>query len=134
MRKKRKNRSEVDILKDKAWTVFSKYIRLRDPYCVTCLEEGKQVISENAGHFYHNCLDFHEDNVNGQCVRCNKWLSGNLSIYSNYLLRKLGQQRFDELYILHYRDMKSQKREAEYYKEIIDTYEKKIEELAKKGL
>lgn len=123
MRRKRKNRTELDKLKDKAWRVFSAWVRARDPYCITCLVADKMVPSANAGHFHHNCLDFDEENVNGQCVYCNKWMSGNLNLYSIYLLKKLGKKRFEKLNIRHFRDMGAQKHDEEYYKKIIKKYE-----------
>lgn len=115
-------RPKWKIRKDEAWKVFSIWIRNRDKYCITCKEEGKMVPSEQAGHFYHNVLDFDEENVNGQCIRCNHFKSGNLAPYSNYLLKKLGKKKFEELNIRHFRDMKAQKHEEQYYKDIINKY------------
>lgn len=127
-------RSKLDRLKDNAWDTFSKYIRLRDPYCVSCIyddeEKNKKVLSQQAGHFHHNCLDFDEENVNGQCIRCNHFKSGNLAPYSIYLLKKLGKKKFEALYIRHFRDMKAQKHDEEYYQNIVDTYKNKIKELS----
>jgi len=115
-------RAKKDRLKDNAWKTFSEYIRKRDKKCFTC----PNGLAENAGHFYHNVLDFDEENINGQCVRCNKWLSGNLAIYSHNLLVKIGKKRFDDLYIRHYRAMKSEKHEEKYYEDIISKYKEKI--------
>lgn len=111
-------RSQKQILKDKAWKVFSKWIRNRDKKCVTC----PNGLAENAGHFWHNVLDFDEENINGQCVRCNKWLSGNLAPYSVYLLRKLGKKKFDALDIRHTRAIGGEHRTEEDYQKIIDKY------------
>jgi len=97
MRRKKKNRSQKEILKDKAWAIFSKWIRTRDPLCVTHLVMGKQTPSENAGHFWHAKLDFDEININGQCVNCNKWNSGRLAEYSTYLIEKYGIDEFNAL-------------------------------------
>lgn len=82
-----------------AVTHFHKYIRKRD--------EGKPCIScgtyttLQAGHFYsagHNpSVRFNEDNVHGQCKRCNYFLSGNLVPYQRNLIEKIGQERFNEL-------------------------------------
>ena len=117
-------RTKRQILRDKAWKVFSQWIRKRDPYCVTHLVMGKQVPSENAGHFHHNVLDFDEENINGQCINCNKWNSGRLAEYSIYLLKKLGKKKFDALNIRHFRAMKAEKHDEQYYQDIIDKYEK----------
>ena len=111
-------RPKIARLKDRAWATFSLWIRTRDKKCVTC-PNGK---AENAGHFFHAVLDFDEENINGQCVRCNKWLSGNLAVYSVYLLKKLGKKKFDALNIRHYMAMKGEKRSEQDYEEIIEKY------------
>lgn len=65
-----------------ATTHFNKFIRLRDQNkgCVSC---GAPV--QHAGHFYsgghYSALRFLENNVHGQCIRCNKHLHGNLNEY-----------------------------------------------------
>lgn len=118
-------RSKRERLKDNAWTIFSQYIRLRDKRCVTC----PNGLAENAGHFWHAVLDFDEENVNGQCVRCNKWLSGNLAVYAVYLLKKLGKKKFDALDIRHTRAIGEGKHYEEYYEEIIERFKGKIKEL-----
>lgn len=117
-------RTKLARLKTNAWDTFSKYVRLRDKKCFTC-----PGLAEQAGHFYHNCLDFDEENIHGQCKRCNHFLSGNLAVYSHNLLQLIGKKKFDALYIRHYQDMKSQKREEKYYEDIIKKYKKKIEKL-----
>ena len=117
-RKKRKQRSPDAIWHDKAWTVFSRWIRNRDKKCVTC----PTGLAENAGHFWHNVLDFDEININGQCVRCNKWLSGNLAAYSTYLIKKHGLKKFNELDIRHTKAIGGEVRTIEDYKAIIDKY------------
>lgn len=122
-------RSKRERLKDNAWQTFSKYIRTRDRRCFTC--PGG---SENAGHFHHNCLDFDEENIHGQCVRCNKYLSGNLSVYAVNLLRLLGKKKFDALTIRHYRFIKSQKYDEKYYEDIIEKYKKKINDIEMKNM
>ncbi len=123
----KKKRSKKDILKDKAWKIFSKYIRARDKRCVTC-DKG---LAENAGHFWHAVLDFDEMNVNGQCVRCNKWFSGNLAPYSTYLIKKYGIKKFKDLEIRHYRAIGGEYRTESDYEELIEKYTNKYEEICK---
>ena len=113
----RKKRSQREILKDKAWKVFALWIRERDKRCVTC-----NGLAEQAGHFFHNILDFDEENINGQCVRCNHWLSGNLAVYSTYLLNKLGEKGFKDLDLRHTLAMRGEKKDEEYYVKIIEKY------------
>jgi len=121
---KKKKRSPKEILRDKAWSTFSKWIRKRDPFCVTHLVMGKKIPSENAGHFWHAVLDFDEDNINGQCVNCNKWNSGRLAEYSKYLIEKIGIKKFKELDIRHTMAMDGEYRTEEDYQNIIKKYEK----------
>lgn len=101
---KQRNRMSYKSLHRKAWKIFSLWIRKRDNFtCFTC---GKKDGIMNAGHFYHNYLDFDEQNINCQCSYCNKWLSGNLAIYAERLIEKYGirvfknlsQRRFKVLY------------------------------------
>jgi hypothetical protein len=78
---------------------FHKFIRTRDKDqpCISC---GKYTTLQ-AGHFYsagyHPSVKFNEDNVHGQCKRCNYFLSGNLLPYKENLLKKIGQERFDKI-------------------------------------
>lgn len=89
----------VSQLKGIAVTHFHKFIRNRDhgQPCISC---GKYTTLQ-AGHFYsagHNPIGkFNEDNVHGQCVRCNLYLSANLIPYRQNLIEKIGQERFDKL-------------------------------------
>ena len=45
----------------------------------------------------HPSVKFNEDNVHGQCKRCNYFLSGNLLPYRDNLILKIGQERFDKI-------------------------------------
>jgi len=78
----------------KAQIVFNKFIRERDKDkgCISC---GSQVTQ--AGHFYsqghHSALRFNEINVNGQCIRCNCFLHGNLLNYRSGLIKRYGEQK-----------------------------------------
>lgn len=51
----------------------------------------------NAGHFWHDKLDFDEMNINCQCIKCNHFLSGNLGEYATRLIDKHGLEKFNEL-------------------------------------
>lgn len=81
-------------LKKKAQAIFNTYIRLRDDKqgCISC---GKSI--NHAGHYYseghHPALQFNEVNVNGQCVRCNRHLHGNLINYRIGLVKRYGEQK-----------------------------------------
>jgi hypothetical protein len=78
----------------KAQDTFNAYIRLRDcnKGCISC--EGPV---EQAGHYFsaghHSLLRFNEVNTNGQCVRCNCYLHGNLIHYRAGLVKRYGEAK-----------------------------------------
>ena len=86
---------------------FNSFIRWRDSQevseafiCISC-RELKPVSKMHAGHFYsaghHPILRFDEENVHGQCHRCNTHLHGNLNEYRINLERKIGSDRLSML-------------------------------------
>lgn len=94
--------------KTRAWTALSRYVRARDPHCVTC-----GAPSTEAGHYRHNsdkpnkqlggnALWYDDRNINGQCMRCNHFKSGNLDSYALYLEGKHGKgilQKLNKLFL-----------------------------------
>jgi hypothetical protein len=82
-------------LMNKARTVFHKFIRERDKHkgCISC-GTGKV---EHAGHYFsaghYSALRFSEINTNGQCVRCNYFLSGNAIPYRASLVKRYGESK-----------------------------------------
>ena len=78
----------------KAQDVFNAWIRNRDKDkgCISC---GGSV--DHAGHYFsqghHSALRFNEMNVNGQCLRCNNFLHGNLINYRKGLVKRYGEQK-----------------------------------------
>lgn len=93
--------------KTKAWTAFARFIRARDPRCVSC-----GAPTTEAGHYFPNSdkpsqqlggneLWYHEQNVNGQCGTCNRWMSGNLSAYAVYLIEKYGSLLIPRMNVLY---------------------------------
>jgi hypothetical protein len=85
-------------LLEKAQKVFNKFIRERDKNngCISC---GGPV--EQAGHYFsqghHSSLRYSEINTNGQCVKCNMYLSGNLIKYRQGLVKKYGADVVEKL-------------------------------------
>jgi len=81
-----------------ATTHFNKFIRERDKElsCVSC--NGRV---EQAGHFYsgghYSALRFNENNVHGQCKRCNMFLSGNLNEYRRNIINRIGENGLIQL-------------------------------------
>jgi len=85
-------------LKKKAQDIFNKWIRMRD-YDQRCISCNGPV--EQAGHYFSSghfsALTFNEMNVNGQDIRCNMFLNGNLIFYRQGLIRKYGEDKVNEL-------------------------------------
>lgn len=83
-------------LRDKAQSEFNLFIRNRDQDkgCISC-QYGKV---EQAGHFYsagqYTALRFNEDNVHGQCLQDNYFKHGNLLVYRERLIGRIGIERF----------------------------------------
>lgn len=115
-----------------AQQVFNKYIRLRDKGkpCISCLKPlGTKY---DCGHFYsaggHYSVRFDERNCAAQCVTCNQHKHGNLLMYRENLLGKLGYEEFERLSA---DAMQTRKYTREELKEIIEKYKKKIKEIEK---
>lgn len=95
----------ISWLEDKLQDLVNAKVRKRDSangffICISC-QDLKPVNQMNSGHFYakefYKSVRFDFDNCNGQCVRCNKYLSGNLIPYRANLLLKIGEQRLKQL-------------------------------------
>ena len=117
--RKRQKRSPKDILHDKAWATFSKWIRARDKKCSTC----NSVNNLQAGHRWHAVLDFDEININAQCAGCNKWKQGNLAKYDDYLIGKYGIEVWNKLYKRKNLALGGEYRTEKDYQDIINKYE-----------
>lgn len=97
-------------LKRKLRVILHKYIRLRDAYfedgqwwvkCVTC-GERLSFKESTAGHFFpagtYPAVRFSEWNINGQCIRCNKYQHGALILYTVEMIRRYGLEGLDHYY------------------------------------
>lgn len=85
----------------RATKYFNLFIRNRDSHgnyfqCISC-KEVKSLHQMNAGHYLsagnNGAVRFNEDNVHGQCVRCNMHMSGNLLGYRDGIIEKIGKER-----------------------------------------
>lgn len=100
-KEKRKKENTVKSLLLQVRTYCHKYIRLRDKGkpCISCGTQYKE--NFHAGHYYkaelYSSLKFNEYNINGQCVKCNIRLEGNLNGYSLNLPLKIGTDKFNTL-------------------------------------
>jgi len=80
--------------------VFNSYIRERDKDkpCISC---SKYFEDKDAGHFYpcggFSGLRFDEDNVHGECKRCNRFDDSHLIGYAENLRVKIGEQDYQAL-------------------------------------
>lgn len=134
---KRKERAEKEAAKSKGdleqelQKVFNTFIRLRDAGspCISCGQFAKYY---DAGHYFavstHPELRFDEFNVHLQCVRCNKFLDGNLAEYAIGLEAKIGTEEFEAL--------KQRRGKEQHYtksdlRELIKEYKEKVRELKK---
>lgn len=119
LNKKSKKLTPKEILRNKAWATFSKWIRARDGKCVTCGSEN----TPQAGHRWHGKLDFDEININQQCSGCNKWRQGNLSKYDDYLISKYGMEVWQELYKRKNLANAGEIRSEQDYQDLIEKYQ-----------
>jgi hypothetical protein len=81
--------------------IVNTFIRLRDKDkpCISC---DRPLTSKfDAGHFYpagtYKNIRYHEDNISGQCVHCNRDKHGNLLEYRPRLIKRIGLKRVEEL-------------------------------------
>ena len=78
---------------------FNSFIRNRDKGkgCVSC----DSLTFSDAGHFYSSghypILRYDENNVHGQCKRCNYFLHGNLDEYRKRLYKRISELDINEL-------------------------------------
>lgn len=89
----------ISKLDKKLWTIFSRYIRLRDRFegdyvkCVTCSHIGHWKTFD-AGHFMSRrfkSVKFNEKNVNAQCKGCNGPKHGMQYEHGKAIDRKYGE-------------------------------------------
>jgi len=98
MAKKMKAAVPLPKLLKKCQEVFNRHIRERDKAkgCISCNGPVEQ-----AGHYFsqghHSSLRFDLLNTNGQCVRCNMYLSGNLIKYRQGLVKRYGAERVEKM-------------------------------------
>lgn len=100
--KQKKKQKLLRSLKKALWKLISYYIRFSQANfngmvkCYTCnkLIKAKEA---NAGHFFHNKLDFDLRNLRPQCVGCNLFKHGNLGIYAKKLIKENGIEWLEQL-------------------------------------
>ena len=91
-----------------AQKAFNAFIRERDKKlnCISCgnklqIFTGVKGQLFDCGHYRSTGsaphLRFNEDNAHAQCVRCNRYLSGNVERYRDGLKVRIGQNKLDKL-------------------------------------
>ena len=121
---------------DKADRQFSRFIRLRDAIpggafkCISC-GKFKRIEQADCGHFHsrkHMATRFDERNAHAECRACNRFSADHLIKYQENLIRKIGEEEFDELNILAKTTKKWEEFElkemAKYYKALADKLSK----------
>lgn len=130
----------ITALRRKADALFGHYVRLRDAElqgninwvgeCISCnkvytvrwFDEDKKKWrwgkQDNVGHFVgrgNMYLRYSDENCNLQCVRCNKWLSGNNAAYHKAIDFKYGDGVANQLIELAdtYKDYRLKREELE---------------------
>ena len=125
--KKYKGKS-ISWLEDKLQELVNAKVRKRDSMngyfvCISC-QQLKPVSQMNAGHYYeksiYKSVRFDLDNIHGQDVRCNKYLSGNLIEYRKNLLEKIGEEKLKQLDKL--AEIKNFRFTREFLIELIEKY------------
>jgi hypothetical protein len=89
----------------KAQKVFNAWIRARDSKegyftCIACFRT-LPIDQMNAGHYVPvkggSALRFNENNVNGECIRCNGFDEFHLIGYRKNLIKKIGLKKVEQL-------------------------------------
>lgn len=135
-RKKKKRKESLTGLKNKAWQLFSRIIRIMNSdyrgmcRCVTCgrwypwieLDAGHFVAKNRGGALWFECR-----NVHPQCHYCNRYLGGNLISYTRYMIDNYGLDEVERLQKLAgpYKRVGGR---SEYH-ELIEHYRKCLDEL-----
>ena len=70
--------------------------------CYTC-NVRKHWKEMDLAHYIHNRLDFEPNNLRVCCVRCNRFLHGNLGIYGEKLIREVGLEAVEKMRLYSYK-------------------------------
>jgi hypothetical protein len=102
--KKPRRKSELKTLKNRAWTLMSRWIRSKDAdrfglvECYTCRNrlpwKGGEI---HAGHRFHGRLDYDERNLKPQCKGCNRYRHGERDEYAERLITEHGLEWYQKL-------------------------------------
>lgn len=82
--------------------VFSDYVRMKADYiCEHCKRDFKENLQGiHVSHYVgrgNKSVRWNEDNVTVACFSCHRRLSENPHRHTEYMIKKLGQKKYDEL-------------------------------------
>lgn len=87
---------------DKRDSLFSQYIRTRDKWsCQVCLKQyqpGERGLQ--CSHFWgraHKATRWDPDNACAKCFHCHQYMTANPVEFRDWILKRLGRQKFDHL-------------------------------------
>jgi len=101
LREQKKSKNSLQALKTHLRITCHNYIRLRDKGkpCISCGTKWKD--NHQAGHFYkasdYSNLKYEENNIFGQCERCNLFLDGNNQEYRLRITERITETELLEL-------------------------------------
>ena len=129
----KKKKVSISKLKEKAWKLFSEWIRRKDAiygenFCITC-GVWKSYKELQAGHWIpgrHPSVLFDERHCHPQCYHCNVGLKGNPLAYYHYMEKNYTKRVRDELERL---DKVNKQFKPYELESIIDIYTRKLKEL-----
>jgi hypothetical protein len=125
----------VTTIKNKAWSMFSTYIRLKyadeNGYvtCYTCGVTRHYKDRMQAGHGIegrNNAVLFMEEIVRPQCVGCNMFGQGKISVFTEKLIKEYGPDKYAEFV---FESNKEKKLKAENYEAIYEAYRDLVKQL-----
>lgn len=132
MKKQGKKEKTLPKLKNDLQEIFNRFIRYRDlgKPCISCGQFGLL----QAGHYFpvkgYDGLRYDEDNVHGECPRCNGFDDMHLIGYNKNLFNRIGPERVQKL------EEKARDYKMNGYKftrseltELIKIYKQKVAEL-----
>jgi len=132
-KKTKKEKTPLQLAKEKLMSLAKKYIKLRDgPTCWTCGKTGLKGWDLQGGHFIRDSvggvlLRYDEHNIHPQCYRCNMHLGGNEGEYTIKMVKEYGKKFVDQMFVT--KNQAKVKWSLHNYEEKIEYYEKKIAEL-----
>ena len=123
-------------LKNKAWKVFSEWVRRKDAdeggteRCYTCgaLFHWKQLQCGHAIPGRHHAVLLDEEICRPQCPVCNVWRGGNYHIFATKLIKENGMEWWERKLEGARRIVKLTRSDLE---DIIQTYKQKLEAITR---